>query len=282
MAELEKLEHPKPRREFIYDTFNAFANRHPWVGQENIHPKSIAREMFETFRSFADFVRDYDLQRAEGLLLRHLGSVHKVLAQTVPDTAKTEPVREMELYLHTMIRQVDSSLLEEWEKMKDPGSLPTRATAGAELKPPGAVEAARDITRDTQAFIAAVRTRIFTFLRGLVIGEEEEALAVLDEIKDGEGEDWTVERLARAREAYLQEHRMIRLDPEARNLRHTHVQRDAGSPAWTVDQVLIDPEGHNDWMLTTAMDLAKSREKGEPHLQLLRIGPIGGGGDIMS
>src|SRR5262249_37245549 len=52
MAELEKLEYPKPQRDFIYGTFNAFAARHPWVGEEDIHPKSIAREMFEGFRSF--------------------------------------------------------------------------------------------------------------------------------------------------------------------------------------------------------------------------------------
>src|SRR6266516_731994 len=81
MEELEKLEYPKPNREFIYSTFNAFAARHPWVGEENIRPKSIAREMFVQFRSFGDYVRDYDLQRAEGLLLRHLSSVHKALAQ---------------------------------------------------------------------------------------------------------------------------------------------------------------------------------------------------------
>ena len=70
--ELEKLEHPKPNREFVYSTFNAFADKHPWVGQENIRPKSIAREMFENFRSFADYIRDYELQRAEGLLLREV------------------------------------------------------------------------------------------------------------------------------------------------------------------------------------------------------------------
>ena len=90
MEELEKLEYPKPNREFIYSTFNAFADRHPWVGQENIRPKSIAREMFEKFRSFADYIKDYELQRAEGVLLRHLTSVYKVLAQTVPDAAKNE------------------------------------------------------------------------------------------------------------------------------------------------------------------------------------------------
>src|SRR5678815_5277044 len=98
MEELEKLEYPKPNRDFIYSTFNAFAAKHPWVGQENIRPKSIAREMFENFRSFADYVRDYELQRSEGLLLRHLNSVFKVLSQTVPDAAKTEQVVEMEVY----------------------------------------------------------------------------------------------------------------------------------------------------------------------------------------
>ena len=123
MEELEKLEYPKPNRDFIYSTFNAFADAHPWVGQENIRPKSIAREMFEHYRSFADYIKEYELQRAEGLLLRHLSGVHKVLTQTVPDAAKNEAVREMELYLGTMLRQVDSSLLDEWERMRDPNYL---------------------------------------------------------------------------------------------------------------------------------------------------------------
>ena len=130
MEELEKLEYPKPNREFVYSTFNAFADKHPWVGQENIRPKSIAREMFESFRSFSDYIRDYELQRAEGLLLRHLNSVYKVLAQTVPDAAKNDTVREMELYLGTMIRQVDSSLLDEWEKMRDPNYVARRKQGG--------------------------------------------------------------------------------------------------------------------------------------------------------
>ena len=175
IEELEKLEYPKPNREFIYSTFNAFADKHPWVGQENIRPKSIAREMFESFRSFSDYIRDYELQRAEGVLLRHLNSVYKVLAQTVPDTAKDDAVREMELYLGTMIRQIDSSLLDEWEKMRDPSY---QRAETKEVRPPGAEEAAADITRDTKAFTAAIRNRIFTFLRGLVNADFEQALTV--------------------------------------------------------------------------------------------------------
>src|SRR6185503_17146839 len=158
---------PKPKREFIYSTFNAFAERHPWVGQENIRPKSIVREMFEQFRSFADYIKDYELHRAEGVLLRHLNSVYKVLAQTVPDAAKNDAVREMELYLTTMIRQVDSSLLDEWGKMRDPDY---QRAESKEVRPPGAEEADADITRDVKVFTAAIRQRIFTFLRGWVNG----------------------------------------------------------------------------------------------------------------
>ena len=179
MEELEKLEYPKPNREFVYSTFNAFADKHPWVGQENIRPKSIAREMFESFRSFSDYIRDYELQRAEGLLLRHLNSVYKVLQQTVPDAAKTDPVREMELYLGTMIRQVDSSLLDEWEKMRDPNY---QRAETKEVRPPGAEAAAADITRDTKAFTAVIRNRIFTFLRALVNHDFDAALALLQPI----------------------------------------------------------------------------------------------------
>ncbi len=120
MAKLEEIEHPKPLREFLYETFNAFAAAHPWVEQENVRPKSIAREMFERYLSFADYVREYGLERSEGLLLRHLMQVWKVLAQTVPDKAKTEPVIEMEDYFRELIRGIDSSLLDEWEKLRNP------------------------------------------------------------------------------------------------------------------------------------------------------------------
>ncbi|MEJ1972012.1 MAG: DUF3516 domain-containing protein [Lacunisphaera sp.] len=95
MAKLDEVEHPKPLRDFLYETFNAFAAAHPWVEQENVRPKSIAREMFERYLSFADYVREYGLERSEGLLLRHLMQAWKVLVQTVPEAAKTPEVVEM-------------------------------------------------------------------------------------------------------------------------------------------------------------------------------------------
>jgi superfamily II RNA helicase len=271
MEELEKLEYPKPNREFIYATFNAFADRHPWVGQENIRPKSIAREMFESFRSFSDYIRDYELQRAEGLLLRHLSRVHKTLTQGVPDAAKNDAVREMEIYLGTMIKQVDSSLLDEWEKMRDPNY--ERAET-KEVRPPGAEE--EDLTRDTKAFTALVRNRIFTFLRGLVIGDFEQALAVLASPEQPGGEPWTAGRLREALEGYHAEHEYICLDPNARNLRHTYVIPAEDKKHWRVQQMLIDPEELNDWVAEFEVDLAQSRLAKEPVLRLRRIGGLQG------
>ncbi len=271
MEELEKLEYPKPNREFVYSTFNAFADRHPWVGQENIRPKSIAREMFESFRSFSDYIRDYELQRAEGVLLRYLNSVFKVLSQTVPDTAKNDQVREMELYLGSMIRQVDSSLLDEWEKMRDPNY---QRTETKEVRPPGAEEADRDVTRDTKAFTAAIRNRIFSFLRGLVIGEFEQAIAGLTSPQDPEGQDWTPERLRQSLDNYYSDHENLLLDPNARNVRHTYVNPSEDKKSWRVQQMLVDPDDHNDWVAEFEVDLAESRKLGEPALRLRRVSAL--------
>jgi hypothetical protein len=271
MEKLEKLEYPKPQRDFIYGTFNAFAGRHPWVGEEDIRPKSIAREMFEGFRSFSEYVQEYDLERAEGLLLRHLNSVYKVLSQTVPDGVKTDMVREMELYLRDMLRGIDSSLLDEWEKMRDGNYRPS---AGGEGVRPPKPEEPPDITRDAKAFTAAIRTRVFAFLRAWSIGNDEAALAAIDSPNDADGEAWITARLRVAREAFRVEHASLRLDPEARNLRHTYVKPSDDGATWRVQQMLIDPDAHNDWVMELDIDLAASRDASAPVIRLVRVGGL--------
>jgi superfamily II RNA helicase len=274
MAELEKLEPPKPKPDFFYPLFNEWRERHPWVGDENIRLKSVAREMFEDFRSFSDYIKLYELQRAEGVLLRHLHGVYKVLAQTVPAAAKTEPVAEIEEYLRVMLRQVDSSLLDEWEKLRDPNYRPKEKTV-QEIKPPGAEEAARDITRDAKVFTSAIRTRLFFMLGALARDEADAAMATVDLPEDAEGTPWTPERLRARMDAYFKEHTHLLLDPEARNSRFTHVQPAEDRSHWKVRQTLVDPEGHNDWCAEVEVPLQPSREKGEPVIRLLRLGETG-------
>jgi len=276
MEELEKLEYPKPLRDFVYQTFNAFADTHPWVGEENIRPKSIAREMFENFRSFDEYVLDYELQRSEGLLLRHLNSVYKVLSQTVPDGVKTSEVIDVELYLRTLLSQVDSSLADEWERMRDPNYHPL-AAGPVTPRPPGTETMAQDVTRDTKAFTAAIRTLVFTFLRAWSNGRHAAALEALDAPRPVQPDAgaWSAERLRSALEDYRVDHEGVRLDPEARNIRHTHVNASEDRRTWRVQQVLVDPEQHNDWMVECEVDLPASREANRPVLSLREIGPIG-------
>jgi superfamily II RNA helicase len=264
IARLEEMEHPKPLREFIYRTFNDFADAHPWVGRENIRPKSIAREMFENFRSFADYVKDYDLHRAEGVLLRHLSSVHKVLAQTVPDIWKTEAVQEAEAWLAGMVRGTDSSLLDEWERMSQAAQHP-------DAEPPARVEAEPDITRNRREFTALIRTEIFRFLRGLASGDYAAASAAL---VAAPARLWTPEKIGAAFDSYYDDHERLLLDPEARNGKHTHVELSQNGEAWRVSQVLVDPDALNDWQAVFLVPLATAREEGKPSVFLESLGPV--------
>jgi hypothetical protein len=232
--------------------------------------------MFENFRSFDEYVLDYELQRSEGLLLRHLNSVYKVLSQTVPDGVKTSEVIDVELYLRTLLSQVDSSLADEWERMRDPNYQPLAAGLAAP-RPPGHESAAPDVTRDAKAFTAAIRTLVFTFLRAWATGRHAAALEALDALPSVQPDmgAWTAERLRSALEDYRVDHEGVRLDPEARNIRHTHVNASDDRRTWRVQQVLVDPEQHNDWMVEYEVDLPASREANRPVLWLREIGPIG-------
>ena len=158
------------------------------------------------------------------------------------------------------------------------------------MRPPGAEEAAQDITRDTKAFTASIRNRIFVFLRGLVVADYEGALTNLSAAgradlpvgpeapprvpTDAEGQPWTVERLRAVLEAYELEHERLCLDPNARNVRHTYVVPSEDKKSWRVQQMLVDPEEANDWVAEFEVDLVQSRISGEPVLQLRRIGSL--------
>ena len=282
LEELDKVEYPKPLRDFIYDTFNAFAEVHPWV-DVNVEPKSIVREMFENFSTFSGYVKQYNLQRMEAILLRHLNYVYKVLSQTVPDGYKNEELLEMQDYLGDMIRRVDSSLLEEWEKMAHPEDYQKRLDEGATEdeaeKAFGADKAAADITYDKKRFLGMVRQRIFQIMGNLA---KQDFAAVLDSLADdlaegemlvdGEGNPWTENSLTEIMAAYTAEHHKFRMDVEGRALAHTIVTYEGDT--MHVQQMLQDEEDFNDWSIDFDISLSDSREAGMPLLKLVRIGEV--------
>ncbi len=273
IAKLDEVEHPKPLRDFLYETFNAFAAAHPWVEAENVHPKSIAREMFERYMSFSDYIKDYGLERVEGLLLRHLSQVWKVLAQTVPDSAKSEEVAEMGAYFRELIHGVDASLIEEWEKMKDPEWI-AADTGGAE-KP--ARPASYDVTRDEASFHRLVRAEIYLLLQGVArwgASGGRTAPPSQDEAEKGK------EGSYRMFEKYFEERGRFRLDPEGRAAKHTHFGKTVGEGLAAIGelevaQVLVDIDGANDWEAVFVVSLTESRAEDRAVVSLAAVRPIG-------
>jgi hypothetical protein len=263
MEELDKLEWPKPNRDFIYTTFNAFAEKHPWVGQENIRPKSIVRDMYERYMSFHDYVREYGLQRSEGVLMRYLGDAYKTLTQTVPEHYRNEELVVIIDWLRAMIRHVDQSLLEEWERMRNPGAVLVRPSEEAGARRP------QDLTDDPRAFAAHVRNELHRLLRAL--GQKRYANAVELLRVDGEGEAWTAARLEEALAPYWAEHATMVLTPQARRPANTFL-KETGPRQWEARQRILDPEGHGDWMLDCVIDLSGRQVDDGPLLTLRRIG----------
>ncbi|MFM8334250.1 MAG: DUF3516 domain-containing protein, partial [Opitutaceae bacterium] len=263
MEKLEAIEHPKPLRDFLYETYNAFAAAHPWVEGENVRPKSIVREMCERFLGFNDYVREYGLQRSEGLLLRHLSQVWKVLAQTVPVGAKTEELLELEDHLRELVRGVDSSLLEEWENLLHPGV--TAAAKPETPRPPP------DITRDRVAFRRLVRVAVLGVLQDAA-AHDWEALAARLVCDNATAEARRAEKLFTA---FAEARGRLRLDPEGRSTKHTHGLDEAPGKDWEIAQVLVDPEEANDWEARFTVDITASREAARVMLKLETVAPIG-------
>jgi superfamily II RNA helicase len=256
LRRLDEVTHPKPDAEFIYAAFDLFAQSHPWVAQESIRPKSVAREMFEGYRSFAGYVREYQLQRSEGLLLRYLGQLHNTLQQSVPAAARTDEVQDVISYFRTLVARVDRSLLLEWESRRQP-TTPL----------PGAPAPARK-RLDTGSFTARVRAQLHALVRALSEGDYEEAARWVVQPRD---DPWPPERFESALAAFFAEHERIVFEPRARQAHHTQLQRN-GPRDYRVVQVLVDPEGANLWCLEGEILLDGEEIPDGPLLRLRRIG----------
>ena len=248
---LEEVEHPKPGKDFIYQTYNEFVLENPWAKNAGVRPKSIVREMYEDWSSFEDYVKNYGLERSEAVLLRHLSEVYKVLVQTLPPALKTEEVEEAEAYLEGMLREVDSSLIDEWEKLMEP----ERGSDNEEKVPAKEVP----YTRKRAEFLRAMRRAVFDFVKE--VSRENYELAA----------EKVAGRALELREmmsGYFEEHGIIRMDPEARSAKYLRIEGDR------YEQILLDEEGLNDWSAVFEVDRVKSDEEKRVILKLESIGPF--------
>ncbi len=245
MELLEEVSWPKPLEELLSHLYEVYRRSHPWVSEEALSPKSVVRDMYERAMTFAEYVAFYGLTRSEGLVLRYLGDAFRELRQTVPDSVRTEELVDLTEWLGAVVRQTDSSLLDEWEALSNPDASVVEA---AEARPP---EPAR-ITGNTRAFLVLVRNAMFRRLEWVARWRTSELT---------ESSSWSEQEWAEALEAYFEEHADIDTGPDARGPQMLVVEK---SPtAWLVQQIVGDPAGDHDWRITATVDLAASDEAGE-------------------
>ena len=126
---LDSVTYPKPLEDLLQHAFGIYRRGHPWVADHELAPKSVVRDMYERSMTFTEYIGFYGLSRSEGLVLRYLADAYKALRQTVPEDGKTEELIDLIEWLGELVRQVDSSLIDEWERLRNPDAAETVAAA---------------------------------------------------------------------------------------------------------------------------------------------------------
>jgi hypothetical protein len=153
MELLEEVSYPKPLEELLGHAYDVYRQTNPWAADALLSPKSVVREMWERAFTFREFVNTYGLTRAEGAVLRYLSDAFKALRSGVPAAARTEEVTDLVEWLGELVRQVDSSLLDEWEQLTSPDQ-PLDVPVAVPARP-------RPLTGNERAFTAMVRNALF-------------------------------------------------------------------------------------------------------------------------
>ncbi|SUB53904.1 ski2-like helicase [Nocardia brasiliensis] len=244
MELLEEVTWPKPLAELIEPAFETYRAGHPWVSEFAPSPKSVVRDMIERSMTFAELISFYELARSEGVVLRYLADAYRALRRTVPDAARTEELEDITEWLGELVRQVDSSLLDEWEQLTNPG-----AETDAEQLAFGA-ETVRPISANERAFRVMIRNAMFRRVELAALRRWD----LLDEL--GTGPDWAAELAP-----YFAEYERIGTGPDARGPQLFQIERRPGF--WQVRQVLDDPAGDHGWSIVALVDLAESDAAGE-------------------
>lgn len=249
MELLEQITYPKPLDELLSAAFETFSSSQPWIRDFELHPKSVVRDMYERAMSFGEYVAYYKVARSEGVVLRYLSDAYRAASQTIPEQLKTDELRDLIEWLGELVRQVDSSLLDEWEELMAGTDNGVVDRHDEPVVPP----APKRLTANTRAFRVLVRNEMFRRVL-LAAREDVESLASLD--ADFGADGWND-----ALDAYFAEHDEIRTGADARSPQLLLIEQDAQQ--WTVRQILDDPAGDHDWGISATLDLGASDEAGE-------------------
>ncbi|MDO8145498.1 MULTISPECIES: RNA helicase [unclassified Isoptericola] len=285
MELLEEVSWPKPLADLLEPAFAQYKQSNPWVAGAELAPKAVVRDMLEQAMTFAEMVSTYGLERTEGVVLRYLADAYRAVRQVVPEEHRTEEVAEVVEWLGELVRGVDSSLLDEWERLQNPVDDDADTVVEGELAEAGAEAPARPVTGNPRSFRRLVRNAMFRRVE-LAAREDYDALETLDKASGWDGDAWAdaLEDLfetqgddaigfgADARSAAL----LTMLEPGAALPAGAPPSDASTVPAdtWWVRQILDDANGDRDWAITALVDLPASDEAGRPVLEVLAVGRL--------
>ncbi|AZA11586.1 DEAD/DEAH box helicase [Corynebacterium gerontici] len=261
MRIVEDITWPKPLEEPLEQAFEIYAKGHPWAKEFELRPKSVVRDMLEKGMTFSDLVATYQLARAEGVILRYLSDAWRTLRHSIPGEFQTEELEEIVEWLGELIKQVDSSLVDEWAQMADPDAPIDEATLQRELA--FGVEDPDALSANPRALAVMVRNLMFKAVRMFAFEEEDafaETFNYLDVTPD----------IGAALDAYFDEYDDVDLSADARGPEYFMLDR-SNPRAWGVRQIIKDPEDDHAFAFVGVVDLDESDKAGEVKLSHLEI-----------
>ena len=261
MAIVEDITWPKPLEELLEQAYDTFAETNAWVKEFELRPKSVVRDMLENAMTFSDLVATYGLARSEGVILRYLTDAWRTLKQSIPEEYMSEELADVVVWLGELIRQVDSSLVDEWAQMAGEDSPISQKDLERELA--FGVEDPSALTSNRRAFSIMVRNYFFRLVQLFALEKEDrlaELLDYLDEVPD----------FGAVLDDYFDEYDDIDSGPAARGPEFFRVSGQ-DTRLWEVRQVIKDPEGDHGYQFVGRVDLDASDAAGEVRLAELRI-----------
>ena len=258
---VEDITWPKPLEELLEQAYDTFCEGNSWAKDFELRPKSVLRDMLENAMTFSDLIATYRLARSEGVVLRYLTDVWRTLKQSVPSEYMTDELEDIIEWLGELIRQVDSSLVDEWAEMTGEDSPIDEETLNRELA--FGVDDPTALTANRRAFGIMVRNYMFRIVQLFALEKEEQLefmLEYLDEVPD----------FGAALDEYFEEYDDMDTGPEARGPEFYRVEDDSDRQ-WKVRQVVKDPVGDHGYQFSAIVDLDASDEAGEVRLAELNL-----------
>ena len=263
MAIVEDVTYPKPLADELEEAFATFTEGNPWAKEFELSPKSVVRDMIEHAMTFSDLIATYGLARSEGVVLRYLTDAWRTLSYSIPDTYMNDDLEDIVVWLGELIRQVDSSLIDEWAHMTGDDQPVSQDTIDRELA--FGVEDPTALTANRRAFTIMVRNYFFRLVELFAYEKENQLEDMLGYLEPDARVDWPA-----AMDDYFDEYTDVDLGPDARGPEFFRLEDSAGR-AWRVTQIIKDPEGDNAFQLHGVVDLDASDEAGEVRLSSLEI-----------